>query len=220
MFRKNSPVKYCDKLLICEIYKKLFKSKQALVGHHNSKHMEKFKCDLWEKCFDNILKLDRHKMTRNVETSFTGPKCGKKFLRKDNMLQLVKRSVNVLIFYYNISWLYLQTVLLLIILKFWFCFCKILCITYCWSTCFLCRRDVHVNNFFHVALFKLIGWLSKLLVLTILCLFQLPILDFLLESWVGWTLIFVCFLSKKCGTKNLKCRNILVFSEWSGFPWI
>ena len=29
-------------------------------------------------------------MTRNVEKSFTGPKCGKKFLRKDNMLQHVK----------------------------------------------------------------------------------------------------------------------------------
>ena len=41
----------------------------------------------------NVLKTyhnDRHKMTHNVEKSFTCPEGEKKFLRKSNMLQHVK----------------------------------------------------------------------------------------------------------------------------------
>ena len=38
----------------------------------------------------NVLKLDQHKTTHNFEKSFTFPKCEKKFLQKDNMLQHVK----------------------------------------------------------------------------------------------------------------------------------
>ena len=47
-------MKYCDKSLNCEICRKSFKSKEALVGHHNAKHTEKFKCDLSRKCFKNL----------------------------------------------------------------------------------------------------------------------------------------------------------------------
>ena len=58
-------------------------------------------------------------MTHNFEISFTCPKGGNKFLRKDNMLQHVKKhSQNVCKFYYDISWLYLQTVLLIYIPRF------------------------------------------------------------------------------------------------------
>ena len=39
----------------------------------------------------NDLKLDQHKMTHNFEKSFACPKCEKKFLQKDNMLQQVKK---------------------------------------------------------------------------------------------------------------------------------
>ena len=90
VFRKNSHMKYCSKLLNCQICGKSFNSKQALVGHHNAKHTEKFRCDLCGKCFENLTKLDLHKMTHNVEKNFTCPKCEKTFLRKDNMLQHVK----------------------------------------------------------------------------------------------------------------------------------
>ena len=83
-------MKYCGKSLNSEICEKSFKSKQALVGHHNAKHTEKFKCDLCGKCFENLSKLDQRKMTHNVEKSFTYLKCEKKFLRKNNMLQHVK----------------------------------------------------------------------------------------------------------------------------------
>ena len=101
----------------------------------------------------NVLKLDQHKMTHNFEKSFTCPKCEKEFLQKDNMLEQVKKhSLKCAKFYCKISWLYLRTALLLYILKFQFCFCKILSITDHWSTCFLCRQDVHVNNFFYVVL--------------------------------------------------------------------
>ena len=40
------------------IYGKPFKSKQALVGHHNAKHTKKFKCDLCEKYVENLSTLD------------------------------------------------------------------------------------------------------------------------------------------------------------------
>ena len=90
VFRTNSHMKYCGDSLSCEICGKSFKSKQALVGHQNAKHQEKFKCDLCGKCFENLSKLDRHKIAQNVEKSFTCPKCEKKFLRKDNMLQHIK----------------------------------------------------------------------------------------------------------------------------------
>ena len=83
-------MKYCDKSLNCEICRKSFKSKEALVGHHNAKHTKKFKCDLSRKCFKNFSKFDGHKMTQNAEKSFTYPKCRKKILQNDNMLQLVK----------------------------------------------------------------------------------------------------------------------------------
>ena len=64
VLRKNSQMKYCSKLINCEICGKLFKSKQALLGHHNAKHTEKFKCDLRWKYFENFSKSDRHKMTK------------------------------------------------------------------------------------------------------------------------------------------------------------
>ena len=64
LLRKNSQMKYCSKSINCEICGKLFKSKQALLGHHKAKHTEKFKCDLRWKYFENFLKLDRHKMTK------------------------------------------------------------------------------------------------------------------------------------------------------------
>ena len=101
VFRKNSHVRYCGKLLNCEICGKWFTSKQALVGHHNAKRTEKFKCDLCGKCFENLSKLDQQKITHNVETSFTSPKCEKKILRKDNMLQHVK-NIHMQIFLQHI----------------------------------------------------------------------------------------------------------------------
>ena len=82
-------MKYWGKSLNCEIYGKSFKSKQALVGHYNTKHTEKFKCELYGKYLENLYKLNRHEMTHNAKKSFTCPKC-KKCLRKDNMLQHVK----------------------------------------------------------------------------------------------------------------------------------
>ena len=45
-------------------------------------------------------------------------------------------------------------------------------------------------------LFKLIERLGRILVLTLFCLYQQPILDFLLETAVGFTLIFVRFVPK------------------------
>ena len=60
VFRKNSHITYCGKLLNCEICGKSFKSKHVLVGHHNAKHTKRFKCDLCGKCFENLSKLDRH----------------------------------------------------------------------------------------------------------------------------------------------------------------
>ena len=69
--------------------KYVFESKQALLGHQNAKHTEKFKCDLRGECFENLSKLNRHKMKHNVGKSFTCPKYGQRFLRKD-ILQHVK----------------------------------------------------------------------------------------------------------------------------------
>ena len=101
----------------------------------------------------NVLELDQHKMKHNFEKSFACPKCEKEFLQKDNMLEQVKKhSLKCAKFYCKISWLYLGTALLLYILKFQFCFCKILSITDHWSTCFLFRQDVHANNCFYVVL--------------------------------------------------------------------
>ena len=99
VFKKNSLLKYCGKLLNCEIYGKLFNPKQALVGHHNVKHVEKFICDLCGKCCKNVSKFDRHKMTHNVEKSFTFPKCGKKFVQKDNkkQLKISTKSIQILL---------------------------------------------------------------------------------------------------------------------------
>ena len=54
VFRKNLRMEYCGKLLNCEICGKSFKSKQALVGHQNPKHTEKFRYDLCGKCFENL----------------------------------------------------------------------------------------------------------------------------------------------------------------------
>ena len=54
----------------------MFESKQALLGHQNAKHTEKFKYDLCGECFENLSKLDRHKMKHNVEKGFTCPKYG------------------------------------------------------------------------------------------------------------------------------------------------
>ena len=93
-------------------------------------------------------------------------------------------------------------------------FCKILCITDYWSTCFLCKRGVHVNNFFHDVLFKLIGRLGRRLVPTLLGLCRLPIFRF--SSWnrVRLYLDLCTFSTGKCGTKLFKCRNFLVLTEW------
>lgn len=74
--------------------RKLLKTKQAIMGHNYTKHTVKFSFDLREKCFESISKLDRYKMTHNVEKSFTSKKYGKKFLKflpKDSMLQHVKK---------------------------------------------------------------------------------------------------------------------------------
>ena len=59
------------------------------MGHHNAKHTDNFKFDLFEKCFEN-LKLDRHKIANNIK-EFHQPKMREEvFLRNDNMLQHVK----------------------------------------------------------------------------------------------------------------------------------
>ena len=83
-------MKYCGKSLNFEIWRKSFNSKQALVRHHNAKHTDNFKFDLFEKCFENLSKLDRHKMANNIK-EFHQPKMREEvFLRNDNMLQHVK----------------------------------------------------------------------------------------------------------------------------------
>ena len=51
-------------------------------------------------------------------------------------------------------------------------------------------------SFIMYFLFKLIERLGGILVLTLFCLCQQPILDFLLETAVGFTLIFVRFVPK------------------------
>ena len=72
------------------VCRKSFNSKQAFVGHHNAKHTDNFKFDLCKKYFENLSKLDRHKMAHNIK-EFHQPKMREEvFLRNDNMLQHVK----------------------------------------------------------------------------------------------------------------------------------
>lgn len=96
--RRNSHMKYCGKPINCDLCGKPFKSKQALVGHFNAKHTDKFKCDSCGKCFESASKLERHKMTHSMDKNVSCPKCDKKFLRRDNMIQHVQ-NVHYEVFY-------------------------------------------------------------------------------------------------------------------------
>ena len=76
-------------------------------------------------------------------------------------------------------------------------FCKILCITDQWSTCFFADGTfMSTISFILCFLFRLIGRLGRIFVPTLLSFCRLPILDFHLETAVGCTLIFLRFLPK------------------------
>ena len=84
--RRNAHIKQCGKDFNWETCGGTFKSKQALVGHKNSKH-EDFKCEICGKCFESASKFKRHRKTHDKSKSFECEKCGRKFSRQDNVAQ-------------------------------------------------------------------------------------------------------------------------------------
>ena len=84
--RRNEHVKFCGKTLTCDKCGKEFKTKQSLVGHHNAKHTEKFKCMTCKKCFESESKLARYNITHDKTNVIRCDKCSKTFNRRDNML--------------------------------------------------------------------------------------------------------------------------------------
>ena len=163
----------------------------------------------------NVLKLDQHKMTHNFEKSFACPKCEKEFLQKDNMLEQVKKhSLKWANFIARYPGYIYELLYCYIYLNFNFVFVKyFLLLTIDRRAFFSDRTFMSTIVFMLCFLFKLIEQLGRLFVPTLLCLCRLPILDFLLETAVGCTLISIRFC-QKMWYQNFEMEKV------SGFDWM
>ena len=125
----------------------------------------------------NVLKLDQHKTTHNFEKSFTCPKCKKKFLQKDNMLQHVKKhSLKYANFIARCPGYIYELVYCYIFLNFNFLFVKYFLLLNIDRCAFFANRTfMSTISFMLCFLFKLIERSGRLLVPTLLCRCRLPI---------------------------------------------
>lgn len=93
MKRKNKNLKFCGKTIDRSECGKIFKTRQVLVGHKNTKHSENFKCSICQKCFEGSWKLLRYEIFHMKRNMSSCNQCNKLFSRKDNMLQNKKRTI-------------------------------------------------------------------------------------------------------------------------------